>query len=173
MKKKGWDTAALCIWIIVFLLWLGAFIFTKFYGNSVSLIEPPRERLEYINQRNQECKKLMDNLEFLDKDCNSKEDDWEFWKCALSVISDKQKVQEVFYSPKLDECVAIMNDYKIRWIASKSIDKYTHNNDDYHCRIYKNWEEYKKYELKTYDVYCKDRLDELFQKEVDKLRSWY
>lgn len=178
--KKGWDTLALWIWIIVFILWLGAFIFTEIYGNGIVLVEPPRANVsqEFIYQETKECNKMKDTIkENLLDEC-SNEYDWASENTIEYIQCRRKDIEEIFYSPVKNECLATYHYasmYFIRWITTNKFDRYEAVQDSNLCFIYKNWEEIKKAELAEWVKYwedpCYPRIQEVWLDEIAELKK--
>lgn len=175
--KKGGDAVALWIWIIVFVLWLGAFIFTEIYGNGIVLVEPPRVSQEFIYQKTDECNKMKDTIkENLLKECD-KEYDWDRENILIPIQCRRKDIEEIFYSPVKNECIATYHYssmYFIRWITTNKFDKYEAVQDSNSCLIYKNWVEVEKAELaewvKDWEDPCSPMIKEVWLKEIAELK---
>lgn len=161
VNKKNWYIVIFIIWVLILLTWVGFFVSTKYVSK------------EFIYQETKECNKLKDDIKLMsslnidDEICQK--GDWR----SIIECWNKEATQEIFYSPKLNECIVVTNRHKIKWMTSSYIAEYEHNNNKYHCRIYRNWEEIKEFSNLSYNENCSDKFKSTFQKEIEKLKHWY
>ena len=173
MGKKDWDSLILYVWIIVLLIWSSVFIYFRFFFEWITFIEPPQLNEEYINEQNEKCRAMRDSLNFLSEDC-----EWDEIGMLKNIKRDcfsKKILKEIFYSPKLHECVVAYvyhERYTTRSIENqKIIDEYTFDWSMDKCSFYKNWEIIDKYDTPIYWIQCKDDIKFLWEYKLGELKK--
>ena len=173
MKKNSWDTIALYVWIIVLVVWILVFVWIRFLDSWITFVEPPRLSDEYIREQDQKCKAMRESLDFLSEDCAWNEIG--MFKNFKKDCFKKNILKEIFYSPKLHECVvAFVYDerYITRWIETeKIINEYAYKWMMDKCSFYKDWKIIEEYNEPIHGPQCIDDLEFMWEYVLGELKK--